>query len=359
MKRLLVTGAGGSAAFNFVDALRLAHEADPMYIVGADVKPHHLPLTRTDRNYLVPRADAKDYVDQINRIIDREKIDFLHAQPDVEVDVLSRRRDELAAKTFLPPDATIVLCGDKMRFNRTMSQAGLPVPEAYFLNKEEDLEPALRAIFSQHEKAWLRAIRGAGARASLPVKKVEHARAWVDYWTTMRGVGWGDFMVSEFLPGKEFAFQSLWHQGNLVVSQARERVEYIFGHLTPSGQSSSPSVARTVHRDDVNDLATRAILAADPAPHGIFCVDLKENAAGQPRVTEINCGRFFTTSNFYAHCGVNFPQAYVRLGLGEAVPTFARYNPVPADWWWVRMIDMGYGLVKGSDPKSDWKVERV
>src|SRR5262249_48100850 len=165
----------------------------------------------------------------------------------------------------------------------------------------------------------------------------------------MRGVGFGDFMVSEFLPGREFAFQSLWHEGRLVVSQARERVEYIFGHLTPSGQSSSPSVARTVHRDDVNRIATAAILAADARPHGIFCVDMKESAAGQPLVTEINCGRFFTTSNFYAHAGVNMPHAYVRLGLGESAPDFPKYDAVPADWWWVRMIDMGFALVKGND----------
>ncbi len=355
MKRILVTGAGGSAAHNFVDALRLAQAEESLYIVGADVKPHHLPLTRTDRNYLVPRADSPDYLDALNRIIEREKVDFLHAQPDVEVDVISRRRHEIGATTFLPPDETVRRCADKMEFNRIMSQAGLPVPEAYFLQSEADLESALGALFSRHEKAWLRAIRGAGGRASLPVKKVEHARAWVDYWKTMRNLGWGDFMVSEFLPGREFAFQSLWHRGRLVVSQARERVEYIFGHLTPSGQSSSPSVARTVHRDDVNELSTRAILASDPAPHGVFCVDLKENAQGQPRVTEINCGRFFTTSNFYAHCGVNFPLTYLRLGLGQEVPAFPTYNPVPADWWWVRMIDMGFTLVKG----EDWKAERA
>jgi carbamoyl-phosphate synthase large subunit len=108
-------------------------------------------------------------------------------------------------------------------------------------------------------------------------------------------------------------------------------------------------VARTVHRADVNDVATRAILAADGSPHGVFCVDLKENAAGVPLVTEINCGRFFTTSNFYAHCGVNFPHLYVRLGMGEHVPALPPYDAVPAGWWWVRMVDMGFALVKGDD----------
>ncbi len=349
MKRILVTGAGGSAASNFVDALRLAAGDDPMTIIGVDVKPHHLPLTKTDRNYIVPRADSPDYLAAVNRVIARERIDLVHAQPDVEVETLSRRRGELEARTFLPPDATIALCADKMRLNQAMQRAGLPVPEAYFLAGAAELDDAMAALRSRHAKVWLRAVRGAGSRASLPVKTADQARAWIEYWRDMRGVGFGDFMVSEFLPGREFAFQSLWHEGRLVVSQARERVEYIFGHLTPSGQSSSPSVARTVHRDDVNRIATAAILAADARPHGIFCVDMKENAASQPLVTEINCGRFFTTSNFYAHAGVNMPHAYVRLGLGESVPEFPPYDAVPADWWWVRMIDMGFALVKGND----------
>jgi carbamoyl-phosphate synthase large subunit len=349
MKRILVTGAGGSAASNFIDALLLASQNDPIAIVGADAKPYHLPLAKTERNYLVPRTDSPDYIAALNRIIDKERIEFIHAQPDPEVEIISRRRHEIAARTFLPPDETVALCANKMRLNQTMKRAGMAVPEAYFLECESDLPSAMQALFSRHEKVWLRAIRGAGARASLPVKALEHAQAWIDYWRVMRGLGYGDFMVSEFLPGKEFAFQSLWHEGRLVVSQARERVEYIFGHLTPSGQSSSPSVARTVHRNDVNAVATQAILAADPHPHGIFCVDLKENAAGQPLVTEINCGRFFTTSNFFAHAGVNFPHAYVRLAYGESIPSYPQYDAVPADLWWVRMVDMSFALVEGDD----------
>jgi hypothetical protein len=155
-------------------------------------------------------------------------------------------------------------------------------------------------------------------------------------------------MASEFLPGREFAWQSLWQDGQLITSQARERIEYVFGELTPSGQSSSPSVARTVSRDDVNEAGERAVRAASGRPHGIYCADMKENATGQPLVTEINAGRFFTTSNFFAHAGLNMPDMYVRLGLGEKLMSRPeRYNPLPDDLYWVRMIDMGFALVPG------------
>ena len=129
------------------------------------------------------------------------------------------------------------------------------------------------------------------------------ALAWIRWWIDERGLRASDFMVSEMLPGREFAYQSVWQDGELIAGQARERVEYLYGHLTPSGQTSTPSVARTVSIPAVDDLAKRAIRALDPRPRGVFCVDIKESATGVPKVTEINAGRFFTTSNFFAARG--------------------------------------------------------
>ena len=114
-------------------------------------------------------------------------------------------------------------------------------------------------------------------------------------------------MVSEMLPGREFAYQSVWQDGQLVAGQARERVEYLYGHLTPSGQTSTPvgrangRRARGRRRRDPRDPRAR------PRPCGAYCVDIKESASGIPNVTEINAGRFFTTSNFFAAAGLNMP----------------------------------------------------
>ena len=89
----------------------------------------------------------------------------------------------------------------------------------------------------------------------------------------------------------------MWDDGDLVAGRTRERLEYLYGHLTPSGQSSTPSIARTVWEPTVDDVAQQAIRALDSRPRGVYCVDVKESASGRPKVTEINAGRFFTTSN--------------------------------------------------------------
>jgi carbamoyl-phosphate synthase large subunit len=353
MRRILVTGAGGSPAANFVHSLRLAPE--PFHVVGTDASRYHLELARVDGRYLVPRADEPGYLDELNAVVEAEEVELVHPQPEQEVLLLSREHERVGAATLLPRAEAVEICQDKATFAARMTEAGLPAPRFARAEDEESLRAATESILAEREQAWVRAVRGAGARASLPVSTPDQAAAWARYWIERRGLGWPDFMVSELLPGREFAFQSIWRDGVLVTSAARERLEYVFGHLMPSGQSSSPSVARSVHDERVNELATRAVRAVDPGATGVFCVDLKEDAEGRPLVTEINAGRFFTTSNFFAAAGANMPYTYVRLALGEEVEPLPRHDAVEPGLYWVRMIDMGYKLVR----EDEWTSRRV
>jgi biotin carboxylase len=351
MRRILVTGAGGPAAANFIHSLRLSGKA--YYIVGTDSNKWHLELANVDALYRLPRFHEGTYLPRLIEVIKREKIDVVHAQPDVEVLKISQYRDKLGARTFLPTHKTIALCQNKYAATAMMAASGLPTPGSIAAdNSPKSLWEATEIILKNHKKAWVRAIRGAGAKASLPVTNADQAVAWARYWVEEQGLSYSDFMVSQFLPGREYAFQSLWRDGELITSAVRERLEYLFGHLSPSGQSSSPSVARSVHNPAVNVYAIQAIEAIDAKPNGIFCVDLKEDEAGWPLVTEINAGRFFTTSNFFAVAGSNMPDIYMSLAYGDEIdPDLPPYDAVPADLYWVRQMDMGYRLV----PEHEWR----
>jgi len=334
MRTILVTGAGGNAAQSFIESLRLGEE---VRIVGVDVAPYHLQCADVDARYIVPKCSDPSYLDELRTIIENENVDLVHAQPDVEVEFISEHRDEIPATTFLPPHEAVLLCHDKLKTSKRLASYDIPHPRSYLVERVEDIPWILRQFHT--EKAWCRAIRGAGSRAALPVSTKRQAEEWIHYWRANRELESKDFMLCEFLPGREYAFQSLWYEGELVTSMARERMEYMFGNIMPSGQSSSPSVAKTVHDDMVNETAVRAILASGGAPHGIYCVDLKENGGGIPCVTEINIGRFFTTSNFFSHAGCNMPYIYTGLALGEARDGAKQYNAVPKDLYWIRGVD--------------------
>lgn len=350
MKRILVTGAGGSASYNFVKSLRDNPNKEKIYVVGVDTSKYHMELSPLDKRYIVPFYTESGYIDEINKIIKTEKINFIHMQPDGEVNYISENREKIHAKTFLPSDKTIKICQDKMLFNSTLREKGVPVPEAYMINNYSDLKKGLQNLLKYNQKVWLRATKGAGSKASLPINDFEHAKMWIDYWQKMKGIGLGDFMISEFLPGKEYAFQSVWKNGRLIMSQSRERMEYVFGHLMPSGQSSSPSVAKTVNNDEVNKTAYDAVKSVDNNANGIFCVDLKTDKNNMIKVIEVNAGRFFTTSYFFSQAGINMPYYYLRLGMGEKIDkNIKKFNNLEEDLYWVRMIDMGYKLIKGDE----------
>jgi carbamoyl-phosphate synthase large subunit len=162
------------------------------------------------------------------------------------------------------------------------------------------------------------------------------------------------FIAQEHLSGRNLAFHSLWKEGELVTSMSRERLEYIYPHLAPSGITGTPAVQRTIHDERVNEIGTEAVLAIDPKFNGIACVDLKENSEGTPFVTEINAGRMFTTSYFFSFASkvlrsdyyANLPYLYVKLAYKEAIPKLPEYNVLPENVYWIRHIDAPARMVK-------------
>ncbi len=59
-------------------------------------------MSDLEARYLVPKCSDPDYVSVVNQIIEREKIEFLHPQPDAEVAMISAAREQFGCPVFLP-----------------------------------------------------------------------------------------------------------------------------------------------------------------------------------------------------------------------------------------------------------------
>lgn len=340
IKRIVVTGAGGPAGVNFINSLRIAPEK--FHIIALDSNPFHLEWANADEKFVMEKSDnEKAYVKKLKEIIRKTKADFVHAQPDNEVRIIAQNKESLEARTFFPPAKTIIVCQDKYLSSTKWHKAGIPILKTIYVVGEKSFKDAKKLFGYPY---WLRASQGNSSRGSTPVPNLQTAKSWISYWKS-RGVSW-KFIAQEILPGRNIAFQSLWNNGKIVTSQARERIEYIYPGLAPSGVTNTPVVARAIHDKAVNDMAQKAILSIDKNATGIFCVDMKENKSGMPIPTEINCGRFFTTSFFFTKAGINMPYYYVKLGLGEKIPQLPQFNAVPQDWYWARHIDCPAVLIK-------------
>jgi carbamoyl-phosphate synthase large subunit len=328
-------------------SLRIAPER--MFITGSESNEYYIQLSCADKNYLVPRANDSGYIDRLNEILLKENIEFVHAQPDVEVSVISTNREKLEAKVFLPSKEAIQICQDKIMSAKKWLKNNVPVANFLELKKESNIEEAFELFGSP---IWIRATKGAGGKGSTPAYNKETAIAWIRYWKS-RGKEW-KFMAQETLPGRNIGFHSLWKDGELVTSMSRERIEYIYPYLAPSGITGTPTVQRTIQDEKVNKVGTEAVLSIDPKYNGIACIDLKENSEDIPCVTEINAGRMFTTSFFFSYTSkileknyhANLPYLYVKLAFNEEIPKISKYNLLPQDIYWIRHIDAPGKIVK-------------
>jgi len=322
-KRILVTGAGGNASRNWIRCLKEFSTGD-YYVIGVDTNAVQLEATHgCDVKVESPRLTDSAWAEKLMHIVKRNRVDFINFQTDREL-ARAINFDCFNPYIFLPSPETIRLCQDKLK---TAVELGSDAPLS---------TPATEDFWRLFDKAWLRARTGAGSKAALPAQTWEIARAWMAYWNFKDGLLPEDFMISAYLPGDEYAHQSLWHNGVLLGCFLRRRIQYVFAGIMPSGQSSSPSVAESCRHTEAEKVAVAAVLKVSPCPNGVFGVDMKCDAAGIPKITEINAGRFYTTSDFSAAIGYNMVEAYTHLFFGSS-PKLAAY--APSSYVWVRGMD--------------------
>ncbi len=334
--RVLVTGAGSAATTNLVRSLR---SGDPtLWIVGCHHDRFTLKKSLADRNYVCPSPKLATFRDALCRVVERERIDIVIPNSDLDVEALVDIRDTVPCATFLPTKEVVALCQDKFELTTFLQAKRVPVPATCAVTELGTL-PDVFARLAPHPELWCRIRTGSNARGALRVRRPEQARAWVSYWEEMRGVPITLFTISEYLPGRDFMYQSLWKDGRPVSVKTFERMAYFAAGSNPTAVSSLSALARTVIDQRVVDISARAVLAIDPAASGAFAIDLKENVAGVPCVTEINSGRLLTAMTAFDGVGQhNMALLYVKLALGEAVSAGEPYDAVE-DYYVVRDID--------------------
>ena len=330
MKRILVTGAGGSPATNFVRSLRAAPEK--MFLFGTDCHKYYLMRAETDEKCLIPKASEDDYIDVLNYLIKKNKLEFAHIQNDIEMGIISENREKLKIMTFLPKKETVRICLNKFDSYKIWKAAGIKQPHTMLLRNEGDLKKSFETLGN---KIWIRDTTGAGGRGSIAVDNFKTAKTWMDF-----KEGWGKYVAAEYLSPQSITWQSIWKDGELIVAQARLRLYWELAQLAPSGISGATGGGLTVSDRTVDEIAEKAILAIDKKPHGIFSVDLTYDKNNIPNPTEINIGRFFTTHEFFTKAGLNMPYMLVKLAYNEDIgKIIKKINPLKEGLLWIRGMD--------------------
>lgn len=361
MINILVTGCGGIGGINFVRALRLAEAQTSikLFIVGSDHNPYYLQLPEIDVRYVSSKHSDTTFVPTLLKLAKKHKIQFLHSHPSSEAQVVSKNLrlfEDASVKTYLPRTSSIM--PDKFTIYKTLSSHNVSVPTTVTINFIDDIDTAFEKIGSP---LWIRARSGAGGRLGLKVNTPKEAKVWVELNVLQGRAAIDGFILQEYLPGRDIAFDSLWFEGKLITSYARERLEYPLRHVSLSGITATPTVARVLEDKKVNKVGTEAVKALDPEPHGFFSVDIKEDTADKPVVTEVD-GKWHTTAPLWGYAfakvfnkpEINIAYTYLMLGLGNKPDVqLPPLNLFPSNYYLIRQLDAGV-LLKNDD--RTWKI---
>ena len=328
MKNILVTGVGGPTPRSFVRAVKLDNEKnDGFRFIGVDCNPLAYGLYDRelfDKSFVVPRADSPDYWDTINQIVKEETIEGAVILPEVEVLEWAKNSSSKlvkSIKTHLPDSNLSRELVNKHRLHELLESTS-------FVPKYIRIDPKTYSYISVLDEVkqpfWIRSTEGSSGLGSLKIESEEALAQWI---SINRGVK--EFIASEFLPGRNMACKMLYFNGELKRTACAERVNYIMAKVAPSGITGNTSFGRLINEPG---LVARSKMALDLISekiekplNGIFTVDYKEDAKGDPKITEINIRHVAFTSSIAAG-GANIPADSLEMMFTDKLESYERVD---------------------------------
>ncbi|MGM0534697.1 MAG: hypothetical protein ACQEXI_01805 [Pseudomonadota bacterium] len=333
---VLVTGVGGPTPRSFVRSI-LESGCDRYRFVGVDSNPLAIGLYDDDSyiaTHVVPESSSEEYWPVIARLVDRHAIAFAVVMPELEVLTWARAKgaQALPCQAFVPDYHASRMLIDKKAMHHALHDKAYIPAHANFANGADTSGLSLQYPF------WVRSTVGSSGLGSLKVS----GQAELDEWMRINP-GVGEFIASEFLPGRNLACKLLYRDGQLLRSACAERIAYIMAKVSPSGITGNTSFGRLIndpHLVDIADDAIREVFHQHGAqPHGVFTADLKEASNGQPMITEINV-RFVAFMSVLAKAGANLPLDYLEASLRpEAFSMAYKHYTFENDMVFLRDVD--------------------
>ncbi len=335
MMKIVVTGACAVSSRSVLRSLKKSEKFRNSEFVGWDMATTLYGIYEGlfDRIYKVPAVKDPAYRRVVSEILAREKPDAVIVVPEVEV--LHWAENPFPVPSLLPPPEFCRTVISKEKLFDVLSGTGL-IPKSLRLEKSSVLSGSFKNPFGY--PAWIRdASAGtASGKGSFMAGNETELRAWVEINT-----GIENFQLSEFLPGGNYGCFCLFKDGVLKKLAIAERIEYIMAKVAVSGITGNTSKGRLLNDPRIRKVALDTIgFVANKCGvkmNGLVVADMKADAAGNPKVTEINI-RHVAFSSSFANAGFNLSEYHLLCALGreselspEIEKTFPKNNLILRD----------------------------
>lgn len=316
-KTILITGIGGLTPRSIATVIRENH---PDYrLVGCDVEKKAIGFFMKDQSgrklidkyYIAPRFDDPLYFSWIEKLVEKEHVDYAFVQPESEIVEWGQYFEDYG-KFPVPVFMGCKLLSESLRDKSIMAELleGTKfIPKTIKVTQEnprfEDVERKIGF------PCWIRATEGTGGLGSLRLDDISSYKSWLFINSRIP-----EFTVSEFLTGRHLANQMLYYKGEYIKGAALECMEYVMANTAPSHVTGNTHFGRFLNEDRINKFCDDCIKYLEKKlgvlAHGILSFDLKEDKNGNLKVTEINI-RHMAYTGVMARVGFDLIEDTIRI----------------------------------------------
>lgn len=321
--RIVITGGGGVTGRAVARSLRHSPIFAGSELYAFDIFQNYFGIFENlfDKYIKLPHVDDPTYKQAFLSAINEIRPSAVLIM--IEKEALFWAQNNPTFPTLLSPKNFSELAIDKSVLYRTLEKTGL-VPRFRIYNREKDVYSLIIKKVFKNTPVWIRCfdVGSTSGKGAFRANSIKEGEAWVLINGDVK-----EFMISDVLPGRNFACNLLYQNGVLLQHAIYERLEYFMAKVSPSGITGNICVGKLVNDSDVFENSVIAINeianVTGSKPNGLYTVDLKGNNAYKPLITEINLRHTAATSAF-AQGGCNMAEFQVLAIIG-------RESEIPSD----------------------------
>lgn len=360
---ILILSSDRSTGANFAKSLQLSKRpGDDITIIGTSTHPGRSFLASNDITVLIPKeieTDPEAIVAFVQEKLSLQLDLVYESRSGKNMLRFSRLRDKFPV--FLPDQELIEVFEDKFSTYKSLEQKNFPVPKTLLLSSAHDVEVAFNTMGLK--SCWVRATMGQGGTGAFAsenpqeiIDNINAVNGWGHYTLSEKlpvdgAFKWHERLSDNFYPGEMITWMALYHDDKLVAAQTRKRLYFEHQDLTVSGVGYT-GAAMSLQRDDIHALSEDIVRSFGLKLNGVFGADFLVDYNGQPKVTEIQTCRFYTTTYFLSMLGLNFPRLYVDSYRGQLSDEMGRINPIEAGMIWLQRFGADDTLVHRNEMLS-------
>jgi hypothetical protein len=318
--KILITGAGGVTSRAVVRSLKKSNQFSNSIFIGTDIFKNKYEILEGlfDKLYKLPHVDSEKYRESFLKVVSEETPDAVLILTEKEAAYWA---DESIFPTLLPTKLFANIVTNKLNLHNILMDSNL-VPKFRVINiKSQSFNEIWQNDFNKLP-VWVRAYDAGSStgKGSYLVKESEEFNAWA-----ILNKNISSYLISEYLPNRNFACNMLFKNGVLLKHAIYERIEYFMPHLAPSGITGNISVGKLINDDKILNNCLLAIRICEQKTNskvnGLLTIDLKGDLINNPLITEINLRHTAATEAFaFGNCNMAEYHVLATIGMESEIP---------------------------------------